>query len=199
MSSTSVKQTTRKKQPVIPTARLDWVYKQPLSFSCKAVLLNLVRRADRDGHCFPSIDLIANDTSVCARTVKQALKIMQGCNLITITRKSIPEKRQGRSGVKNQYRLHYDHNTTSYDVKTAESLTTKVQQLPLGQKRPKCKSSTTKVQQMHCKKDKEEEPPVDVAISTVQKSRNSFVRLSVVSAETESLKEINPRGGKHDV
>jgi len=162
MSGKIVEQNRRKKQPVI-FERLDWAYSQPLTRALHtSVLVYLVRRADRDGVCWPTIDLISSDTKVCERTVKKAIKVLETCHLITVTRTKIPGKRRGRSGIKNRYHLHYTTTTTPDVVRTAEKLTTKVHQMPLGQKRPKCILSTTKVHQMPRKKDNEESLPCGV-------------------------------------
>lgn len=111
-----------KKRKPMWAERLDWAYSQPLvSVSRTSVLAYLVRRADKNGICWPTIELISSDTKAGEKTVRTSIKVIEACGLITVTRTKTPGKRKGRTGIKNRYQLQYTHTATAAEVNAAES------------------------------------------------------------------------------
>ena len=62
--------------------RLDFIYKMDLSHRAYVVYLYLYDRANKDGICWPSVNLIAKDTKLSPSTVRRAIKDLRKAGLI---------------------------------------------------------------------------------------------------------------------
>ena len=63
---------------------MAWAFEQVTgSPMAKLVLVKLADRADEDGECFPSIELIAHETEMAERTVRRHLDALEAAGLIS--------------------------------------------------------------------------------------------------------------------
>ena len=66
---------------------LNWAFEQDLPHAEKSVLVALAHRADKDGYCYPGIEMIATMTGASRRTVIRAIQGLDEKNLITRERR----------------------------------------------------------------------------------------------------------------
>ena len=82
--------------------------------SPKSVLFYLAERANDDGLCWPSIDLIAHETEISESVVKRSLKILQEKNLLTKINK-------GNQHINTYYQIGEQVKSTPSDNKVNRS------------------------------------------------------------------------------
>lgn len=66
---------------------LNWAFEQDLPHAEKSVLVALAHRADKNGYCYPGIEMIATMTGASRRTVIRAIQGLDEKNLITRERR----------------------------------------------------------------------------------------------------------------
>ena len=83
---------------------VKWAIKQQLSATQKLVLIVLSEHGNEHGECFPGQDLLARETSLSIRAVREAIAILQEAGLITARRRTF---RKGGS-TSNYYTFNTD-------------------------------------------------------------------------------------------
>lgn len=77
-------------------AAFQWAKAQPLSPTCKLVLVMLADRANADGECWPSVATLMVETGVSERTVQEALRFLEQHGAI---------ERRDRPGTSRVYKM----------------------------------------------------------------------------------------------
>lgn len=87
---------------------LNWSFEQDLPHAEKSVLVALAHRADKDGYCYPGIEMIATMTGASRRTVMRAIQGLDEKKLITRERR---------------HRSNGSRTSTSYTLNLSATLT----------------------------------------------------------------------------
>src|SRR5690625_3421159 len=74
-------------EPAMSISALNWAFEQDLPHSEKSVLVALAHRADKNGYCYPGIEMIATMTGASRRTVIRAIQGLDEKKLITRERR----------------------------------------------------------------------------------------------------------------
>lgn len=83
---------------------VKWAIKQQLTATQKLVLIVLAEHGDKNGECYPGQDLLARETSLSIRAVRDAIAVLKEAGLINMRRRTF---RQGGS-TSNYYTFNTD-------------------------------------------------------------------------------------------
>lgn len=107
---------------------LNWAFEQDLPHAEKSVLVALAHRADKDGYCYPGVELIADMTGASRRTVIRALSALDDKKLITRSRR---------------HRANGSRTSTAYTLSLSATVTlSQGANTTLREKEPKCHHDT---------------------------------------------------------
>ena len=107
---------------------LNWAFEQDLPHAEKSVLVALAHRADKDGYCYPGIELISSMTGASRRTVIRSLNALDEKNLIERLRR---------------HRSNGSRTSTSYTLNLSATVTHgQSDTLTPGGHEPKCHHGT---------------------------------------------------------
>src|SRR5690625_193457 len=86
-SRRSLRISRKQGEPAMSISALNWAFELDLPHAEKSVLVALAHRADKDGYCYPGIEMIATMTGASRRTVIRAIQGLDEKNLITRERR----------------------------------------------------------------------------------------------------------------
>src|SRR5699024_1672121 len=115
-------------EPAMSISALNWAFEQDLPHAEKSVLVALAHRADKDGYCYPGVELIADMTGASRRTVIRALSALDDKKLITRSRR---------------HRANGSRTSTAYTLSLSATVTpSQGANTTLREKEPKCHHDT---------------------------------------------------------
>ena len=109
---------TKKREPVVRIAYLDWALSHPVKPTVTNVLIYLIRRANKDAECWPEQRTIALALRISTSTARRSIRLLRLCGLVKIVRTA--RSSQYRGGVRNNYQLQFDVTVTKAEVRHAE-------------------------------------------------------------------------------
>ena len=157
--------------------KMDWIERQPLRGSRKAVLRCLVDHANnKTNNCYPGQDRISGITGHSIKTVIRSIWVIKTVGIIRVERKTF--NRQGRMGVKNTYTMQFGFVASEADVKAAERV--------VNDRRPK---SPTGVLVDHDQSPPRDRPKSPTGTGTINKNSSACgdaVKLSIFRLLSDS-------------
>lgn len=67
---------------------VKWAIRQQLTATQKLVLIVLAEHGDKDGRCFPGQELLARETSLSIRAIRNAIHVLRDAGLIEVRRRT---------------------------------------------------------------------------------------------------------------